>query len=526
MKKKTALLLCLLLLCGLWLFTSCGKNRSDQTNVYESIPDYKSTTCDIRKEQNLELHIETAVDCSREELDDLFRIVQADRAQLDNRFHLQTPVRCYVIEDEYILGKDSAVYQSDVLLCNKSAIQSGLYRRALTGAYLRSTEYWKQYGAYACAFGYEYHNEELKGYYADGNDLALTLFPAYFIDAFSTDTDIAVKTACSLADFILENYGFHAFIEANLTAYRAEYLRYLDIERDFRIPLDLTWLDGAEYSQDFLSYPLVIRTENRVYHLDAFPAKRDTARFDTAERVLYHLSRGVTGCNQILEAIRSGAPESEPSLCESYASPLEYFISDRETKTCCDVERRRIYLLDPSEYVHETMHAVTLSGNPTAEAWLGEGVAEYLSRHVSDLISDIDCRFYLSFTDDTLTGPIADFVDAVNALYRSKGGSFETLSSFDLALLEECIGITTLKNENFKTQIRFPYATTPLYKTYACTMQDGNVLTYPEAYAFTKYLIDRYGLDNVLKCCMQYNTKNAFGADYDTLLKDFLDTLP
>ena len=140
MKKKTALLLCLLLLCGLWLFTSCGKNRSDQTTVYESIPDYKSTTCDIRKEQNLELHIETAVDCSREELDDLFRIVQADRAQLDNRFHLQTPVRCYVIEDEYILGKDSAVYQSDVLLCNKSAIQSGLYRRALTGASLRSTE--------------------------------------------------------------------------------------------------------------------------------------------------------------------------------------------------------------------------------------------------------------------------------------------------------------------------------------------------------------------------------------------------
>ena len=61
--------------------------------------------------------------------------------------------------------------------------------------------------------------------------------------------------------------------------------------------------------------------------------------------------------------------------------------------------------------------------------------------------------------------------------------------------------------------------------TYASTSQDGNVLTYPEAYAFTSYLIEKYGFNNAIKCCINYNLKEIYGADYSNLMNEFLKVI-
>ena len=429
------------------------------------------------------------------------------------------------IADEYILGNDKAVYQNEVLICNESAVKSGGYRKAFAGAYIQSTEYWKQYGAYAHAFNCEYSNEEIKEHYANDKDLELTLFSAYFIDDFNDNTDNAIKTAYSFSNFVISTYGYKNFINANLTDYRTEYLSFLGINREFNIPFDLSWLDGAIYSQKFLSYPLVISTANRVYNLDAFSSKRETASFDTPERVLYHLSAGNAECSKILNYIKMNATDSYNFVNQRYSDSLEYFISDSEIKTCCDVNNRKIYLHDPSEYVHETIHAVTLKSNPTDEAWIGEGVAEYLSRYVSKHISDINNRFYLSFTDKTLTGGIADFVNTVNTRYQNNGSTFDTLSEFDFALIEKCIGEITLKDSSYKSRITFPYATNAICKIYSCTSKGGNVLTYPEAYAFTYYLIEKYGFNNVLNCCINYNFDGVFGSNYNIVMDEFMKSI-
>lgn len=182
-------------------------------------------------------------------------------------------------------------------------------------------------------------------------------------------------------------------------------------------------------------------------------------------------------------------------------------------------------MLNPSEYVHETIHAVTLKSNPTDEAWIGEGVAEYLSRYVSKHISDVNNRFYLSFTDKTLTGGIADFVNTVNTRYQNNGGKFDTLSEFDFALLAKCIGETTLKDNSYKSRITFPYATNAICKIYSCTSKGGNVLTYPEAYAFTYYLIEKYGFNNVLNCCINYNFDGVFGSNYNIVMDEFMKSI-
>ncbi len=523
MKKR--LILIISLLCCLMIFSACSKNKNYQTNVYEYIPDYKSTTCNILRNDNIELHVENTVSTAKDEIDILLNSMQADYSILEDVFNLNTQIKCYIIADEYILGNDKAVYQNNVLICNESAVKSGSYRKSLAGAYIQSTEYWKQYGAYAYAFNCEYSSEELKQYYASDKDLELTLFPAYFVDDFYNNTNTAIETAYSFSNFVISTYGYKNFINANLTDYRTEYLLFLGINRKFNIPYDLSWLDGAIYSQKFLSYPLVISTANRVYNLDAFSFKRETASFDTPERILYHLSAGNVECAKILDYIKNNAPDSFDFVNQKYSDNLEYFISDREIKTCCDVNNRKIYLLDPSEYVHETIHAVTLKSNPTDEAWIGEGVAEYLSRYVSKHISDINNRFYLSFTDQTLTGDIADFVNTVNALYEKNGGEFDTLSEFNFALIEKCIGETTLKDSSYKSRINFPYATNAICKIYSCTSKDGNVLTYPEAYAFTYYLIEKYGFDSVLNCCINYNFDSVFGSNYIAILNEFMKSI-
>lgn len=525
MKKFSVIALCLSCFACLLAFSACDKNKSYRTGVYEYIPDLYDASCNIMTDENIELHVERTASDSKREISDFMKRLKADYSKLENAFGLKTHIKCFVITDERALDGEQAIYNDGAIICNKDSLVNDDYARAFTAAYIRSTEPWKQYAAYAYAYNVGYDNDKLKRYYADGKDTELTLFSAYFIDEFSDTADIAIETAYSFGNFVINKYGYDNFIAANLTAYRDEYLKSLGLDRGFGVSFDLKWLDDAKYSRKFSSYPLVIKTANRVYNLDAFSSKRETASFDSPERVLYHLSAGNTECNKILNYIKDNAPDGYDFVSEKYADTIEYYISADEIKTCCDVDGRKIFLCDPSEFVHETVHAITLKHNPTDNAWIGEGIAEYLSRFVSEQISDINNRFYLSFTDKTLTGNIKEFVDTVNGLYCDRGGKFGDLSEFDFALLAECIGETTLKNNRYKSQIEFPYATASICEFYGCTSKDGNVLTYPEAYAFTKYLIEKYGFDKALKCCINYDPKGVFGADYAALINEYMSII-
>ncbi len=528
MKKSSVLFLCLAMLGVLCLLSSCKTNSYYREDLRESPPGYRNVTCNAIQDETIELYIENAISNTKDAAIEWLSFLQADYHTLENSFNLHTKIKCYLIADEYLLGNTGAEYHEGVILCTPNALQNKSYRTALTAAYIRSTEPWKQYGVYSYAFRTEYDNEQLKKRYADmKNDLSLTLFSAYFIESFSTQEEIAIaeETAASFGNFVIGTYGYDALIAADLTAYRTEYLAFLGIRRPFSISLDLSWLNGAEYSRQFLSYPLIIKTKNRMYFLDAISATRDVASFDRAKKILTQLSHSVTECETVLSYLKAHAPESYVFAKAKYEGNLTYFISESETKTCCDVNGGKIYLCDPGEYVHETAHMLTLAENPGAVAWLGEGVAEYLSRSVSREISDIHYRFYLSFTDTSLTGTLAEFVSEVNDLYTEAGGSFESLDAFDLALLEKCIGITMLRHPSFRSEISFPYATTPIYRTYACTSEDGNVLTYPEAYALTQYLIERYGESAVFRCCNSYRPEDIFGKSYEELFSDFMSSV-
>ncbi len=525
-RGKLAAGACLLLFFCLLPILSCSGNRGGWVTVEASVPGYRTATFDRYQDGGLTLYAERGVCESEEELDSLFDRVRGDMAQVAGAFSIAPDVVCYVIADP-AAAEGEAVFENGILLGTRAAMEGGSGRRALVGACLRTTEPWKQYGACATVFGGAGKDEEeLRAYYADGNDPTLTLFPAYFLRAFCADSDMAVKTACSFGPFVLLKFGLDAFLAADATAYRTEYLHHLGVARPFSVGWDLSFLSGAAYRLSASSaYPLVIETANRTYSLSPIAAARATARLATPEDVLACLAEGNAACGRMLAYLCEHAPESYEFVQARYAGHLYYYISDHEVRTRCDVDRRSIYLRDPSEWAHETAHAITLAENPAEGAFLGEGVAEFLSRRVSGQISDIHHRFFLAFTDPALPGEMAEFVSAVRARYEERGGSFATFADFDFALLLRTIGETTQKNPAYREGIPFPLATTPICHTYLCPAGGGNDLTYPEAYALTEYLIVTYGPDRVLACCARYEPAAVFGAEITALLADWRASL-
>ena len=522
------LLITLIILSGLGLFSACS-NNSYVEGRNETVSGYRDITANVLTKNNISLHIENEVETSKEAIEEIFDIIQSDYDTLQNIWNKKTKIKIYVIDDPYILGANHGAYINGNIICNLDIINDGSYKLFLTAAYLNTTETWKQYAACQYAFSWDDTEDiDFKDYYADDeNLLSLTLFTAYFNENFSDKETIGIakQTAYSFGNFVLTKYNLKKFLATDLLQYRQEWLDSINCNQRFDVPFDLSWLDGAQYSQKFLQYPIVITTSNRAYYLGAYYNERPSASFDTPERVLYHLSQGYSECLKIFDYIKINAPNNYSAASKKFKNKIEYYVSDIEAKTRCDCDNKKIYLTDPSEYIHETIHAITLSENATYGAWLCEGVAEYFSRSVSTQLADINYRFYAAFTLTNLSGKLKEFVDVVNTKYENMGGKFSDVETFDFALLEEAIGIITLTFPQYKSQITFPYATNSIRQTYPNAYTDENKLTYPEASAFTKYLIDEYGLDKVLQCCLSYNFEKIFGKSFNDIFATFYATI-
>lgn len=99
MRKRLILIICLSFLFCLTIFSACNKDKNYQTKVYEYIPDYKSTTCNILKDKKIELHVENNVSSSKDEIVNLLNLMQADYSVLVDVFDLDTKIKCYIIAD-------------------------------------------------------------------------------------------------------------------------------------------------------------------------------------------------------------------------------------------------------------------------------------------------------------------------------------------------------------------------------------------------------------------------------------------
>lgn len=530
--KVISFLLFLIAICSLCIiFCSCSPQTKYKDNQHIYLDGYGNVAANLIEKDKISLYTEKDLALTREAEMQLFNDLESDYNLLDTNLKKETEIKVVIISDEYVLSEtDGAVYNNGLAICSLDTFENKCYLASLVGAYLNTTEIWKQIAVTEYFFGKQDYNDMsiLKEYYeVTDNHLTLSLFQGYFNKAFASEEtiDIAKKTAVSLGKYVIDNYSIDDFVKASLTDYRSEWMIEQGIESSFTIPYDLSWLDGATYSVKFLQYPLVIETANRIFYLDSFKTSRESSTFDTPEAILRHLSMGNKGVEEVLQYLNLNVADEKllEEIVDNFEDKIEYFISSRESGTETDVNDRKIYLRDPSEYVHETMHILTLNENRLEGAWLAEGVAEFFSREVCDIPGDISYRMYYSFTDEYVGSNLENFVQDVKSKFEELGGVFIDFDSFKFYLLEQAIAYTTLLTPEYKSSINFPYATTSVGDMrYWPSSYPGNELTYPESYLFVKYLIDTYGVDKVLACCLDYDFDIIFNQPYDVVYSDFI----
>lgn len=535
--RKTIVVLCaILIFCSIVGIVLYQNTFSVQYKERQSlqIDGYHKAITDCVKKGKITLYCETSLALSKQQELQLFEILEVDCEHLESKTGLNPVVKVALIADDYILSANNGfVYNNGMVICNLYALENKTYRTALVGAYLQTTEKWKQVAAAEYFF---YENAatdviELQDFYEHNeDDLFLTLFQAYFSKAFTSDVviDMANKTAVSLGKYIIDNYPLNDFLQASLTDYRNEWILNNNITVAFNVSFDLSWLNGAVYSEKFLQYPLVIETTNRIYNLDSIYSARDSAAFNSPQTIIEHLSNGNKGVREALTYMQLNLTDENllNNIRNSYDGKIEYFISSQEIGTEADVDKRKVYLKDPSEFIHETMHVLTLKKNCVDGAWLAEGVAEFFSREISDIKADIDYRMYNSFSMADVSGDLKSFVQDVKVKYESFGGDFSGIDTFKFYLLEQSIAYVTLTKPEYKQKIKFPYATTRVKDMkYLSSSDKGNELTYPESYLFVRYLINKYGIDKVLSCCFDYDLMQTFGATYEKIYSDFVKAI-
>lgn len=134
---------------------------------------------------------------------------------------------------------------------------------------------------------------------------------------------------------------------------------------------------------------------------------------------------------------------------------------------------------------------------------------------------------YYSFIDDApLYGSMKDFVYDVKTQFFGLGGTFADFDSFKFYLLEQAVARTTLSKPRYKLSLDFAYATMSINDVRRFPVGfPGNDLTYPEADLFVRYLIDNYGIDKVLACCLNYDFEMFFNQMFDEAFVLFVSSL-
>ncbi len=498
---------------------------------YLFIQNYGSINAVSLKRGSITLYVEDKVFDTKKQTEQAYGIIKDDYDLLKAAFGLKTKIKVYVLAKEHVLGSRGGIYMNGALYCTYDALINGDYLPFLSGAYLKTSQPWKQLGAYGYVFGREDDQASaLRSYYQnEQNLLALSLFAAYFNESFADYQEIeyAESTAVALSRFIIDNYGKNEFLSAGLTDFRQEWLDSLGVNATFAVDYDLCWLEDAEYSEKWLSYPLVISTENRAYNLSPISTEYGYHEFglDTPALVLRHLCTYKEQMDAIMNYIRQNAPQSYKAILKR-GNKIEYYISEREIMTGSVIEDNTVYLKEIGELIHETMHVITSVKDHYAGAWLSEGIAEYFSRFIVRSETEFDKRLYLTLDSSLADDVLLDFRQKCNQYYTEKGGKATSYEVFDRALYEEAVAYATFTHPEYKNTLSgFSFGTASVADrtNRPISGYEGNDLTYPEAYLFTKYLINEYGLDTVLSVLLSdsYSFEKAFGKTYGNAMNEF-----
>lgn len=482
-----------LLLIGLISGCSPGKIKfqEGQHLADETYPETFATYFYINPQ--FELHIQNDL-YDEETARALFDVIQADIEALSSTFSADGTPSIYLVPQTptgKIIAGDGAIY------CTPDDVTDGAFRTELIKAYLDLTEPWKIRGAYGVVFSDEVDKEALVTYYSDESNLTtISLFAAYFIDdlSFSIPRTINQDTATAFTDFLLSEFGVEAFLGCTSEdEYRQAWLDDLGVSVEYQPAYPLGFLDGAVYSSSE-AYPLTITTEDRVYVFSEGFA-------ETAEDMMYLLAFYHEGMEIVMDYISENAPEHAPQIISSWEDLQEIYFQSDIFGSYIDQSGKSLHIGNASLkfLFNTTFNYLIPTDGREMEIWKAFGIADYLF----SMTEQPDVAFYYYFLSEPDESWEDDgiYLELVQAYYLSHEDYPSSLKEFNFGRFYEGMAVIALNypdlklfsNNLAKHSIAWFSGSEAKYKPYT-----GNTLTYPEAYLFTKYLVDTYGLDNVL----------------------------
>lgn len=417
--------------------------------------------------------------------------------------------------------------------CRTEDIQSGAYRDALTAAVMGLEEPWKSIGFSGYAFSKAVDQTALRLYYAqEAQQDVLSLFPAYFLDAFADGRMMgaARDTAISLCAYVIRTDGFAAFVSDNCDPYKQAWLNGLGVSGTYTDPY-AGLFDLYAYTSN-AQYPLIITTDRRdIFYIQPMPEDMETPR--EIRDFLYEVKAGM---DAIIAGITRDAPEWEKNIQRTCVNPIKYYCDPKLNASFTNDRNRTIQLGYTSSVLHELGHILAPPPEMfyNGDYWKCEAIANYLTYTYYPPRKDYEFCFHL-LTDMPEDGPPEDESEAVawqwtkegHAIYLRHAQMPQSLDELDYRLYVQGNVIAS----HLYPSDAFSYrGVAQVYETLKLTPMKsagGNELTYDEAYLFADYLIGQYGLSDFLTYCTKekLHFQEAFGRPYEELKAEWLDYL-
>ncbi len=450
----------------------------------------------------------------------LYEQVLADHNALAALLESGQPLAIYIVAET---PKDRVLLAGSALYCTPDDILKGNYHKALVRAYTGFDQPWKLAGVYGLAFDDPVDLNALVDYYSDSaNHATLSLFAAYFFDEFTDRSTLAIAedTATAFTQFLLAEHGAEVFSQPiGQGDYRQDWLDSIGVPTPYHPAYDLSVLDDAQYASSE-KYPLIITTPNKVY---AFSGNLVDSPLPLMQLLAYY----PTGMDNLLTTLKEEAPTHYAQVQSAWEEPLNIYFDGDLAGTYSEPAKRNLYFPGPGlqNLFYQTIIFLLPPAEGETQIWKSFGLADYLYT-LAD-VPEVSYYYFFQVSPDELTGDNAKYLSEVQAYYLSRAPYPEELEDFDFGLVYEAMAMTTLSNPT----LEITYPQIAAHPTAAWSNQEnkylaysGNSLTIPEAYLFTKYLVETYGLDEMMTYYTLSTTaafENTFGLSYSEAFADF-----
>lgn len=440
----------------------------------------------------------------------------------------------YIVSDT-ILGIPQ-VADGDVF-CTATSIEDGSYRGSLLRAVLGIDCMWKQVGLEELIFPTVSISGKEAVEVVNENNLveAASLFPLFYYDSIYEYADIAKKVAAIYSEWIIKNEGIHGFLDTK------EYMmpKYcetagINVSGDIDVsPISFAYIDSNN--------KLMLMSETREFRF------RNYEDILSATEIYKFISDYFLGEAQLIEIMRNDLKNDEKIVTDNFARNI-FFEIDVSPNTISDANApsNTIYLYgigDLDVVYHELVHVLLGS---TKHAWVSEGMAEYYASFVDTeyhykkwweqictIMNDLDSIYEQAMKDSAQWKKSQ--IEAEYTLMKRSKRIYEEIfhcdwdaSNYNQYVFYESVGIACVLNSEIASQVTYGgvigNSVSQAKGARESIETNPNSMNYPEAYLFTKYLIEGKGIDSIIAYYTEKKEfEEAFGDTYQAVFPKFED---